>query len=118
MTEWTYWRRFYRKFNWDAAYENRCNSMKRWLEMKPPFPPKVMVAMEARMILDAHYRGRWKCVWGVFTDAFWCHYHERYAPFWEWFRTRVLRRPRNPDLVLIDRMDEEEAALDEVMGQL
>lgn len=118
MTEAQYWRRFYKRFNWDAAYDNRCDSMKRWLAMKPPFPPKVMVAMQARMILEAVHRGRWHCVWAVFTDALWVHYAERHAGKWEWVRTKVLRRPRDPDLVIADRLDEEDEAVAEMMNTL
>lgn len=116
MTSWTYWRRFYRRFNWDAAYKNRCDGMARWLKI--PHAPPVLVAMNARMILETHYRGRWRTVWGVFKDACWSHYAERYAPAWEWIRTKILRRPRDPDIVLAERLDEERAAMDEVASQL
>lgn len=116
MTNWTYWRRFYRKFNWEIAYKNRVEGMVRW--SKFPNAPPVLIAMNARMILEAHYRGRWWAVWGHVKDAAWNHYSERYAPAWEWIRTKVFRLPRDPDLVLAERLDEEEAALSEVARQL
>lgn len=116
MTSGKYWREFYRRFDWDAAYKNRCEGMVRWLKI--PHAPHVMIAFQARLILEAHHRGRWHMVWGVFKDACWSHYCERYADKWEWIRTKVFRRPRDPDLVLIDRMEEEDAAVTELASHL
>lgn len=116
MTSWTYWRRFYRKFRWDIAYTSRVEGMMRW--SKIPGAPPCLIAMNARMILEAHYRGRWWAVWGVFKDACWNHYAERYAPAWEWIRTRVFRRAPDPDIALIERLDQEDEALCEAISKL
>lgn len=119
MTQGRYWRKFYRHFNWDKAYENRCEGMRRWLAIpRAAEAAKPVTAMNARMILDAYYRGRWHTVWGVFTDACWSHYSERYSDMWEWIRTKVFRRPRNPDLVIAERLDEEDAAVAELASHL
>src|SRR5947209_4694045 len=117
MTSGQYWRRFWRHFNWEAAYKNRCEGMERWLRMEKTIgvkPPPVMIEMNARMLLEACHRGRWRAVWAHFTDACWSHYCERYADKWEWVRTKILRRPRDPDIVEIERLDEEDVALNEM----
>lgn len=111
----TYWRRFYRKFNWAKAYDNRIDRLSRLAALKAP---SVIVASEARLILEAHYRGRWRAVWGVFKDACWSHYAERYSDDWEWVRTRIFRRAPDPDIAELERDMEEEDALAEMVETL
>lgn len=115
MTAWKYWRRFYRNFNWDAAYKNRCEGMATMLNLRAPKP---IIAMNARMILEARHRGRWRCVWAIFTDACASHYRERYWPAWEWIRTRIFRRPQDETQAYVERLDEEESAISEMAKQL
>lgn len=121
MTSGRFWRRFWRQFNWDACYKNRCDGMLQWLTMEKRVgvrPPPTMIEMNARMLLEACHRGRWRAVWANFKDACHAQWGERYADKWEWIRTKIFRRERDPDIVLAERLDEEESALDEVVNQL
>lgn len=115
MSDCRYWRQFYRRFNWDAAYKNRCERLATLLRLGAPM---AIIESEARMILEARYRGRWRCVWSMFTHAARAHYRERYWPAWEWIRTRIFRRPQDETLAYIERLDEEERAIEELAKQL
>lgn len=115
ISEWLFWRRFWRSFNWSANYALQLDRMD---VLRRLDAPPSMITSEAHMILEAHYRGRWRVVWGVFKKAASDHYLERYWPFWEWFRTRVLRRSPDETFAEAERDWEEEESIEELMRQL
>lgn len=115
IKEWRYWRSFWRAFNWTANYKIVRSRTAKMLSLNAPNP---IITAQAHMIVEAHYRGRWRMVWGVFKKAFGDHYRERYWPFWEWIRTTIFRRPQDEMLALANRHFEEEDAIEEMAKQL
>lgn len=83
-----------------------------------PFWPDMMWEMDARLILEAYYRGLWRAIWALLTHEL----HEVWVwygwPRWEWIRTRIFRRSQNADLAEWERWDEEDAAVEELAKQL
>lgn len=102
--------------NFEKRYDHHCRVMASLLAK--PDAPKPLVAMTARLILEAHYQGRWKMLWAISKGVLKSHYIQHWFTKWEWIRTKVFRRAPNPALAAVRRADEEEAALDEMANGL
>lgn len=105
----------YKNFNWDAAQRRRFERAQRLIELRGP---AVIIAMNFRLYLEAYHRGPWRMVWALFKEelhGFWIWYG---FLKWEWIRVHIFRLRPNEDIAMAERLDEEEAALNELAKQL
>jgi hypothetical protein len=108
--------KFGRYRNWtDESWREALASRKKHRHLDLP---NCMLAFEAALILEAVHKGPWRMLWALFKNelhSLWLHYGWLR---WEWIRTKVLRRPQDEALAMVDRLDEEEEAIEELVKQL
>lgn len=107
----------FKNFAWDQALPRRRASLISFGRWHTP-PPDALVDLNARLFLEAYYRGPWRMISALIKHelrSVWLHY----GWFkWEWVRTRIFRRPQNEVLVEAQRAWDEMDAVEELARKL
>jgi hypothetical protein len=107
----------YKHKDWSEAYQRSAAFMATLVSLKGG-PPSALLANQCKLVLRSYYRGPWKMLWALFVDqlsSLWLHYGSN--P-WEWFRTRILRRPPDEALMIGGRAWNEEDQIHDLMKKL
>lgn len=79
----------FKNFAWDKALPRRRASLISFGRWRVP-PPDALIDMNARLFLEAYYRGPWRAIAALIKHEIrgvWMHYGWLK---WEWVRTRIL----------------------------
>ena len=105
----------YKQMDWQKAYKRRLPRLNRMIELRAP---SAIVELNARLVLEAIHRGPWRAIWALTKHELWSFWLWYGFFKWEWIRVNIFRLPQNADLAEVERLDEEDAAIEELAKQL